>query len=361
MLPKMISDKSEVVGTLGNDVFNAATHQIIYGLQGDDHFAALPGSYNVALIGGPGNDTYVTARESLIIIVDSGGYDTIQALGMDLFSPCTYAMVLEGKHFAAVDIKSLEAVIIANAFAPDTRIEEVHLASGVYSFSTIETILPFAENYLGNISIRTAADYGVFAPGITNRDVEEALQYVAEREQALIHAAHEPPPVAGDDQPVSPGASESHVPVNAEFYYAHYPDVQAAGIDAAEHFMNFGWKEGRDPSPLFDTSWYLENYLDVAQAGLNPLLHYWNFGAAEGRNPNALFDTRWYLEQNPDVAAAGVNPLHHYETQGWREGRNPSAEFDGTAYLAAYPDVAQAGIDPLVHYLHWGMIEGRAI
>ena len=43
----------------------------------------------------------------------------------------------------------------------------------------------------------------------------------------------------------------------------------------------------------------------------------------EGRDPNPLFDTSFYLEKNPDVAQAGVNPLLHYSEYSWREGRDP--------------------------------------
>jgi lipopolysaccharide biosynthesis protein len=48
-------------------------------------------------------------------------------------------------------------------------------------------------------------------------------------------------------------------------------------------------------------------------------------GAAGGRDPNPLFDTSFYVEQNADVAAAGVNPLAHYLTVGAAEGRDPMA------------------------------------
>ena len=54
---------------------------------------------------------------------------------------------------------------------------------------------------------------------------------------------------------------------------------------------------------------------------INPLQHYEQFGWKEGRDPSASFDTLGYLAANPDVAAAHVNPLDHFLQFGIYEGR----------------------------------------
>lgn len=72
-------------------------------------------------------------------------------------------------------------------------------------------------------------------------------------------------------------------------------------------------------SPLFDSKWYLNRYKDVAEARANPILHYLNFGWKEGRDPSGLFSTSLYLRLRPDVGEAGICPLVHYETCGKRE------------------------------------------
>ena len=146
---------------------------------------------------------------------------------------------------------------------------------------------------------------------------------------------------------------------DANYYLQQNPDVAAAGADAWQHYLNYGWKEGRNPAALFNTNYYLTENPDVANAGVNPLLHYLSDGWKEGRNPDAWFNTDYYLAENPDVANAGVNPLLHYEAYGWKEARDPSGTFDTSYYLAQNPDVAQAGIDPLQHYLNYGQAEGR--
>jgi hypothetical protein len=72
-----------------------------------------------------------------------------------------------------------------------------------------------------------------------------------------------------------------------------------------------------DGDPLFDTLYYLSRNPDVFQAGVNARQHYSDWGWHEGRDPNALFDSSGYLAVNPDVAASGMNPLEHYHQIGW--------------------------------------------
>ena len=67
------------------------------------------------------------------------------------------------------------------------------------------------------------------------------------------------------------------------YYLSTYPDIAQAGVDPLAHFLECGWKEGRNPSPLFCTSEYLNNYQDVRVSGVSPLLHYLKCGYREGR------------------------------------------------------------------------------
>lgn len=200
---------------------------------------------------------------------------------------------------------------------------------------------------------------------------------------------------------------------DAAFYLKRNPDVLAARLDAYQHFMIYGWREGRDPSLLFSDSKYLAANPDVQAAALNPLYHHETYGQAEGRgafptggaaaadllidpsyydaqldaslipagvagqqqaawsygttgwrqglNPDAMFDTNYYLAQNLDVKAAGIDPLKHYEQYGWHEGRDPSLLFSSYNYRVANLDVMAAALNPLYHYLTYGQNEGRAV
>ena len=67
------------------------------------------------------------------------------------------------------------------------------------------------------------------------------------------------------------------------WYLKTYRDVSSSGLDAAKHYLIYGWHELRDPSAKFSTSHYLEMYTDVADADVCPLLHYERSGKYEQR------------------------------------------------------------------------------
>lgn len=200
---------------------------------------------------------------------------------------------------------------------------------------------------------------------------------------------------------------------DATYYLAHNADVAAVGADPLQHYLTYGWKEGRDPNAFFSTTAYLAQNPDVAAAKLNPLEHFEYYGWREGRDPgpnfsiskyldanpdvkaagvdalqqfltvgraqgrtafavaapqpptppaaaaDPLVDTAWYLAQHPDVAASGEDASANYHRVGWKLGYNPDQFFDTTYYLKANADVAAAGADPLAHFEAYGVKEGR--
>jgi GT2 family glycosyltransferase/glycosyltransferase involved in cell wall biosynthesis len=92
-------------------------------------------------------------------------------------------------------------------------------------------------------------------------------------------------------------------------------------------------------SPRFDAAWYRRSYPDVDALGMDPAEHYLWLGAKLGRNPSAAFDSAAYLAANPDVAASGMNPLLHYERSGRVEGRALNAAATATKSSAGFPDL----------------------
>lgn len=80
---------------------------------------------------------------------------------------------------------------------------------------------------------------------------------------------------------------------NGAYYMALNPDVAAAGGDLLDHFLIFGWREGRDPNGDFSVKGYLNRYPDVAASGLNPFVHYITQGRAEGRSPREALGFRY--------------------------------------------------------------------
>ena len=107
-----------------------------------------------------------------------------------------------------------------------------------------------------------------------------------------------------------------------------------------------------------DPTWYLRTYHDVAAAGVDPVSHYLEHGWREGRDPRADFSTRGYLSANEDVARAGLNPFLHYLRHGKDEGRplrteDEEAIHEGRDHLDPYAaiyrsywDQANVELDP---------------
>ncbi|MCE0744527.1 hypothetical protein LWC05_11595 [Acetobacter sicerae] len=75
---------------------------------------------------------------------------------------------------------------------------------------------------------------------------------------------------------------------------------------------------------FFDREWYLKQHPDVGHACIDPSRHYMEKGWREGRNPNPYFDGRAYLEANPDVDPA-TNPFEHFIFFGIAERRRLKA------------------------------------
>jgi len=103
-----------------------------------------------------------------------------------------------------------------------------------------------------------------------------------------------------------------------EIYYLQtYPDVKNANIEAVKHFMEFGWKEGRNPSNRFDTTFYLERYKDIKEANINPLIHYIKYGKKENRMPIQKIDTNFqktlkiikYAKNNPQLIKRALSEI----------------------------------------------------
>jgi hypothetical protein len=120
-------------------------------------------------------------------------------------------------------------------------------------------------------------------------------------------------------------------------YLADHPDVREAGSNPFHHFIAHGLAEGRGARAVqgdapalterdavaqaFDARFYALAYPDVAGAGLDPLEHFLAWGWREGRDPTRDFSVMDYLDQYGDVLAAGVNPFTHYLLAGRRQGR----------------------------------------
>lgn len=74
-------------------------------------------------------------------------------------------------------------------------------------------------------------------------------------------------------------------------------------------------------SGYFNSTWYLKQYPEILQKGLKPLEHYLEIGWKEGKNPSNLFDNDVYLAIHEDIRNGNINPLVHYIMHGKYENR----------------------------------------
>jgi glycosyltransferase involved in cell wall biosynthesis len=96
-------------------------------------------------------------------------------------------------------------------------------------------------------------------------------------------------------------------------YLAAYPDIAAAGRDPFDHYLLYGYREGRDPSASFDTKFYLHRYLG-GQLDQNPLLHWRQWRHALQLHTQAPEHERCVFDEvrhftRPSTLAEQVQPL----------------------------------------------------
>lgn len=80
---------------------------------------------------------------------------------------------------------------------------------------------------------------------------------------------------------------------DAAFYLRTYPDVGEVGADPLDHFMTYGWREGRDPSPDFSVRAYQEAFPEVAASGVNPFVHWITNGRPRATLPESAQGFRY--------------------------------------------------------------------
>lgn len=138
---------------------------------------------------------------------------------------------------------------------------------------------------------------------------------------------------------------------NTDWYLENNPGVAEAKVHPLGHYVSFGARELRSPSPLFDPRYYVCQKPEVMEEGGHPLEDYLRDGGFQGLDPNEFFDSRWYLNEYEDAKASGLNPLLYYVKTGEKAGHRPSALFDPEAYKAEKPEIDWNRNSPLAHFL----------
>ena len=157
------------------------------------------------------------------------------------------------------------------------------------------------------------------------------------------------------------------------YYRNEYPDIDFPSEMMVDHFCERGWREGRNPSPYFDTVTYLITNGDVAANDLNPYFHYLFYGLNEGRSvsqaatpsvrTNIFFgygfvdwvarirphlDEAFYAAYLPAAMLGNIDLAAHFAYRGWREGLSPSSKFDIRQWSRHYPEAKRLLVNPLL-------------
>lgn len=155
----------------------------------------------------------------------------------------------------------------------------------------------------------------------------------------------------------------------SEAYYLECnPEVARSGLDPFDHFMIFGWREQRDPSPAFSVKAFLKSNPEMKALGFAAFVDWAvaqnevdgqqsgkyfhkSFSEMAVKLLKKSFDKNFYLNNYKDLNGSAAAPFEHYMRIGWIERRNPSATFSTEDYLKKHPELLKSGGNPFVHFL----------
>ena len=164
---------------------------------------------------------------------------------------------------------------------------------------------------------------------------------------------------------------------DVDFYLLENPDVRTYKYDPIFHYLEHGSKEGRRPTPDFDTNFYIQEYAKEI-GDVEPFLFYIQRGKTIGHRPSdgkpyvsqqikrdfpeydvikSEFDFDYYLNENDDIRNAKVDPIVHYLQYGRTEGRRPIPDFDPIFYSKEY-SIEIGDSEPFSHYITQGRQKG---
>jgi lipopolysaccharide biosynthesis protein len=123
-----------------------------------------------------------------------------------------------------------------------------------------------------------------------------------------VNSAAEPDTATGvtegtvDEQVREVRASVIKKLFDREFYLCAYPDVSQAGEDPLQHFVGYGWREGRKPSPDADLETLAERHPEVKAAF---------FGVAPGDRSPQNYQYLMHHENQRQMAGSARDATEH--------------------------------------------------
>lgn len=154
----------EQTGTSGNDTFTGRNLTASYGLAGDDTFTAQFGAKLVFLVGGDGNDSYVSETGSSIFISDNVGTDSLVATEINL-STAQFATI-EGRHLMMMNPDTLTTVYVLD-WVSGNGADNYVLGGTAVTNSFLQQNLTSQAGYQGDLSWDSISiDFGFTATDI---------------------------------------------------------------------------------------------------------------------------------------------------------------------------------------------------
>ena len=92
------------------------------------------------------------------------------------------------------------------------------------------------------------------------------------------------------------------------YYLKAYPHVKKSGMDPLLHYLFYGAREYKSPSPTFNLKRYLQEYPEIEQNNLNPLIHY-----IDNDNEGFTMDKSPFELRKQKIIDTNMNFLSNYE------------------------------------------------
>jgi hypothetical protein len=112
---------------------------------------------------------------------------------------------------------------------------------------------------------------------------------------------------------------------NPTYYLFSNFDLRTLPLNPWEHYLEFGFQEGRLPNPLFDPIYFRIKHAPELPFDQDPLNYYLNHPEKDW-SPHPLFDPTYYRKQLIDPIE-GKTLLEHFLDTGWKQGLSPSPFF----------------------------------
>ena len=177
-----------------------------------------------------------------------------------------------------------------------------------------------------------------------------------------------------------------------DFYLAENNDVAEAGNSPLQHYLELGWREGRNPAQFFNESSYRIRYgltdddgpalahfaenIEDRRFSSHPLIdrshllnNYdldihipsmaWLLALPTEVSLHPLFDVPWMIHTYDDLGGISLNPCAHFLIWGEKEFRNPCANLDVPKIRAQLDALGASGQElefPLTTFLTYGAV-----